>query len=151
MGSQKLWLQDPSSKQWHSAHQGPFPEKRADWHDRSTEWKEKKQRQPLFLASGSVSMNYKPLRYVLSFEENLSEIKERLEEISGFFERTMALSWWLPRILVGRIAGGKAPSFSVLNHAGPLDHFAEVEAWMPGLCSRKGLRNSFIENNNNNS
>lgn len=38
----------------------------------------------LISSSGSVSMNYKSLRYVPSFEENLSEIKERLEEVSVF-------------------------------------------------------------------
>ena len=60
----------PRSKQWHSEHQGPFPETRLDWYDRSTEWREKKQRQPLFLASGSVSVNYNALSYVSSVEEN---------------------------------------------------------------------------------
>lgn len=36
----------------------------------------RRNRQPLFLASGSVPMNYKALSYVPSIEENLSEIKE---------------------------------------------------------------------------
>lgn len=70
MNSQQLWLQDPSSKQWHFANHGPFPQTRVDSLDRSTEWKEKKQRLPLFLASGSVCMKYKALSYVPSIEES---------------------------------------------------------------------------------
>lgn len=46
---------------------------------------------------------------------------------SLFLERAMALSWWLPRIRGGKNSGN-APSFSVLNHAGPLNHLVEAEA-----------------------
>lgn len=53
-----------------SEHQGLFPEWRVDWYNRSAEWKEKKQRKPLFLATESVSVNYKALSQVHSIEEN---------------------------------------------------------------------------------
>lgn len=48
----------------------PFPKTGLTGNDRNTEWKEKKQRQPLFLASGSVPINYKAFSYVPSIEEN---------------------------------------------------------------------------------
>lgn len=70
MRSQSYGCKVCSNKQWHFALPGPFPWMGVGWPNRSTERKEKEQRELLFLASGSVPLNYKGLSDVSSIEEN---------------------------------------------------------------------------------